>query len=299
MTDANRRYHDRVAARYDAIYERDAYWDYYFEVSWQDLKSSLPRDQGPEVLDVGCGTGRYGLKLLKSGYRVVFSDLSPRMVDRALEAAAEEYAPDRFRGAAADITDLAPFEDRSFSFLTGQGDPLSFASDWRRALKAIHRVLRPGGRAVLSVDNRYGAIDVFERRRELDELEKFLEDGQGEWLAKKAEERFAFHAFTPKELRRGAERAGLVFIGLIGKTIFDLRGGHPWLEDREARRRLLGLELRHGGSELALGRAHHLQLTLARPEEDAEGNPIVPDGARTAHDGAPPARRRGRGRKRR
>jgi SAM-dependent methyltransferase len=266
VKDPNRSYHDRIAARYDDIYGKDPYWDYYFEVSWQDLKKSLPQDLGKPVLDAGCGSGRYGIKLLKSGFRTVFSDLSAKMVDVAARKAAEAAPGRSYETAVADIVDLAPFADGQFSLVIAQGDPLSFASDTRAALRSIFRVLMPGGRAVLSVDSRFGGIDPFLQRKDLDGLEAFLDSGEGEWLAHRKDERFPFHAFTAEELRRECERAGFAVRHLIGKTLFDLRGGHPWLEDSAQRRRLLRLEERHGASAAALGRAHHLQVSVERPK---------------------------------
>jgi hypothetical protein len=44
------------------------------------MKAYLPRDLARETHDVGCGTGVFGLKLLKVGSRVLFSDLSTRVL---------------------------------------------------------------------------------------------------------------------------------------------------------------------------------------------------------------------------
>ena len=65
----NETYHDRIAARYDDIYDRDPYWDYYFEVGSRHLRRYLPADLAHPVLDAGCGTGLYGLARIdrKSG----------------------------------------------------------------------------------------------------------------------------------------------------------------------------------------------------------------------------------------
>jgi len=269
MATPNQRYHDRIAHRYDDIYAKDPYWSYYFDVSWQDLKRSLPRDLGLPILDAGCGTGLYGLKLMRSGYTVVFSDLSRKMLDVAEHKAAERFPDREVEVVQADFTDLSPFTDQRFSLIVAQGDVLSFATDWRQALRSVRRVLAPGGRAVLSVDGRFGAITPFLKRNDLTGLAEFLDSGDGEWLADRKEERFPLHAFDAVELQKGAARASLAVVRIIGKTVFDLRGGHPWLEQTDTRTRLLQLERRFGETARALGRAHHLQVTLARAE-DAE-----------------------------
>ncbi|NLE62016.1 MAG: class I SAM-dependent methyltransferase, partial [Planctomycetes bacterium] len=78
----NQRYHDRVAGRYESIYD-DAYWQWHDALTWEHLKRFIPRDLTSAVADLGCGSGKWGRRLLKSGYRVTFVDLSAKMVDEA------------------------------------------------------------------------------------------------------------------------------------------------------------------------------------------------------------------------
>src|SRR4051812_46381780 len=63
---ASRKYHNRVARQYDQIYD-DRYWEFHDELTWRAIKPHLPRDANGPCLDLGCGTGKWGLKLLKSG----------------------------------------------------------------------------------------------------------------------------------------------------------------------------------------------------------------------------------------
>ena len=75
------KYHDRIAAFYDAIYKNDPYWQMVCEISWRHIKRFLPADLSTRCLDIGCGTGQWGLRLLKSGYEVDFLDISQKMLD--------------------------------------------------------------------------------------------------------------------------------------------------------------------------------------------------------------------------
>ena len=38
----NRKYHDRIAAKYDQVYDTE-YWRFYREISWRHLKPYLDR----------------------------------------------------------------------------------------------------------------------------------------------------------------------------------------------------------------------------------------------------------------
>src|ERR1700709_1457533 len=79
--DGSRRYHDRVARQYDSIYD-DPYWEFHDELTWRQTKPHLPRDANAALADLGCGTGKWGLKLLKSGFSVSFVDHWGSMVEQ-------------------------------------------------------------------------------------------------------------------------------------------------------------------------------------------------------------------------
>ena len=186
MKDANEKYHDRVAARYDDVYGRDAYWEYYLEAGRRRIKKHLPRDLAHPVLDAGCGTGLYGLWLLKSGFKVVFADLSQKMLDRAEEKASAMPQRKNATFVKSDLQRSAEFADGTFSLVLAQGDPLSFVPDPALAVRHMARILRPGGIVAAGVDSRFGGLDVFVKRArpaEVDELASFLRTGTATWLA--------------------------------------------------------------------------------------------------------------------
>src|SRR5256885_5642867 len=82
LHDPSRRYHDRVARQYDSIYD-DPYWHFHDELTWRTVKPHVPRDLAAQCLDLGCGTGKWGLKLLKSGFATTFVDHSAAMIEQA------------------------------------------------------------------------------------------------------------------------------------------------------------------------------------------------------------------------
>src|SRR5262245_41213371 len=116
---ANERFHDRIASKYDSIYsENDLYWRFYREITWKHLRPFLPRNANARALDLGSGTGEWGIRLLKSGFRVTFVDLSQEMLESARQRVANE-AP---RGDAsfhkADLADLSGLPEGEYEFAT-------------------------------------------------------------------------------------------------------------------------------------------------------------------------------------
>lgn len=256
----NRRYHDRVAGRYDQIYD-SAYWRFYREVSWRHLKPHLPTHRPAHGADLGCGTGWFGVRLVKAGLHTVFLDPSPKMLEAsraALEAVGPRAVEARFlQGEMEDLRELA---DGSLDFATGQGDPLSFCADPRRALAELRRVLRPGAGLVLSVDNRVAGV-----RTLLDEPSpaaalELLRTGRTRWRAQRHEEAFGMKMFDRDELHGLLERAGFAVRSWIAKTCLVQRHNEAWLEDAEARRQLLDAEESVHGLPHWFGLAGHLQV---------------------------------------
>jgi len=150
-TDSNRKYHDRVASRYDSIYD-DQYWEFHDRITWNHIKPFLPKDLKAHVMDLGCGTGKWGLKLLKTGYPTTFTDLSTNMlleVRKKLDDWSQQ--PDltakvsRAMVQQADAVDLRAFPENQYELITAMGDVVSICTDAGRCLSEVHRLLKPGG----------------------------------------------------------------------------------------------------------------------------------------------------------
>src|SRR3954454_20178367 len=103
---ANEHYHDRVAVKYDQMYSGPR-WDMWYEISWSPMKAHLPSDLRAPVIDLGCGTGKYGLRIAKSGYTVTLSDLSHGMLEVARQKAATMGLDARVDFVKADVMDLS------------------------------------------------------------------------------------------------------------------------------------------------------------------------------------------------
>ena len=110
------------------------------------MESHLDAARGRRVLDLGCGRGERSVDLLGRGARVDGIDISPVYVAQA-EAAAQEagHDPSQFAFVAGDAHHL-PYDDETFDLVVGDG--ILHHLDLDAALREVHRVLAPGGRAL-------------------------------------------------------------------------------------------------------------------------------------------------------
>jgi SAM-dependent methyltransferase len=105
---------------------------------------------GHDVLEVGCGPGLDVVRFARGGARVTGVDISPV----ALELATDDC---RLAGVQATLLEAngahLPLADSSFDLVYCHG-VLSFVRDPAGVIAEAHRVLRPGGQAILMVYNR-------------------------------------------------------------------------------------------------------------------------------------------------
>jgi ubiquinone/menaquinone biosynthesis C-methylase UbiE len=146
------------------------------EMIWRMIEPHLPRDKNRIVLDLGGGTGVWGLRIAELGYRVVIVDVSAGFLARAREKAIAAGVASRVTFMENDICDLSVFEGETSDLVLALGDPICCGSSPDRTAKGIFRVTRNGGWFIGDVENRYRSTD--ERRAcGWQELERVLLDG--------------------------------------------------------------------------------------------------------------------------
>ncbi|MBT9168644.1 MAG: Glycine/sarcosine N-methyltransferase [Syntrophomonadaceae bacterium] len=105
------------------------------------------------VLDLACGTGAYAVELSRLGYEAWGMDLEPALIEQAQKKAADAKAAARF--IVGDMREpSAP--GQLFDGLFCIGNSLAHlleASDLRKALAAMRRVLNSPGRDVFQIVN--------------------------------------------------------------------------------------------------------------------------------------------------
>ncbi|MFB9689470.1 class I SAM-dependent methyltransferase [Amycolatopsis plumensis] len=121
-----------------------------FAASFEDVLRLLPSNA--HVLDCSCGTGQLAVGLAGRGIQVVATDASDAMVRRTAELA-EEFGAS-VRAVRASWEELpGHFEDGTFDMVFCVGNSLHHAEGARgrvAALESMSRLLRPGGRLVLT-----------------------------------------------------------------------------------------------------------------------------------------------------
>ncbi len=99
------------------------------------------------VLDLACGTGEDAVLLAERGFQVVGMDRSYGMLDEAAAKSCSVVPRPLF--VQMDASSLAAFRDSAFDAMLSNFGGLSCIPDLRATLRECHRLLRPGGTAVL------------------------------------------------------------------------------------------------------------------------------------------------------
>ncbi len=142
---------EEIAEEYDENRFQDSNWrKKYFDIFERGCVTRWIRPGS--VLDVGCGTSRFGFIQNYTGI-----DFSEPMLEKAREKHPDnEY----IQGDAKEL----PFEDNSFDNVISTR-LLMHIDNWEKAVEEMHRVCKPGGRIIFDVKPQ-GVMSILLRWRQ-------------------------------------------------------------------------------------------------------------------------------------
>ncbi|MFE1167568.1 class I SAM-dependent methyltransferase [Nocardiopsis sp. NPDC058789] len=136
--------YDAFAEAYSAENDSNLMNAHYERPAMLDLAGDVG---GRRVLDAGCGSGPLSLELRDRGAVVTGFDVSAEMVGLARKRLGDD--------ADLRVHDLArplPYSDGAFDDVVASLS-LHYLREWEGPLRELRRVLRPGGRLLVSVDH--------------------------------------------------------------------------------------------------------------------------------------------------
>lgn len=140
-------HYDSFAESYSTDNESSIFNAYYERPAMIALAGEV---DGRRVLDAGCGSGPLSAALRAKGAIVTGFDGSPAMVELARQRLGDD--------ADLQVADLGrplPFADDAFDDAVASL-VLHYLRDWAPPLAELRRVLKPGGRLLLSVYHPFG-----------------------------------------------------------------------------------------------------------------------------------------------
>lgn len=147
---------DQYASQYDEWYSEKK-GKFVDEVETKLLFQMIEIKEGMKILDVGCGTGNFSMKLAEMGCRVTGIDISEEMLSIARKKVAEKGLDIKFINM--DINDLK-FEENEFDAAVSMA-AFEFIEDGRTALESLQKIVKKDGLVAIgtiSSDSEWGQL---------------------------------------------------------------------------------------------------------------------------------------------
>ena len=146
----------KAAVEYDSWYQTKL-GNFVDEVETKIAFDLFEPKAEEKILDVGCGTGNFSIKLAQKGCEVTGIDISEPMLEKAAEKAKKLNLDIDFK--KANVVNLE-FEDNHFDSVFSMA-AVEFISDPEKAMQEMKRVVKPGGKILLGTirkDSDWGEI---------------------------------------------------------------------------------------------------------------------------------------------
>lgn len=160
MKDKIRSAYEEMAESYHKMIEHKPHNAYYDRPNTLSL---MPEVKGKSILDAACGPGKYAEILMAQGADVTGFDISPRMV-----AFAKERNKDAGTFFVHDLANpLDMLENESIDIVLC-ALALHYLQDWTPTIMEFHRVLKPEGHLVISIEHPFFEFNFFKSTKYFD-----------------------------------------------------------------------------------------------------------------------------------
>lgn len=191
----------------------------FYERAFDLITAELHPPAGATFLDAGCGSCAHTVRLARRGFDVCAVDFSESALDMARSQLEATGLDERITLHREDLTRLS-FADGSFDYAICWG-VLMHVPDVAQAVAELSRVLRPGGRLVVSEGN-VGSLEARTRRglqrllgrggADVKEtpagLERWKDSAGGRLVTRQADVDWLVSAFASRGLRLSKRVAG-------------------------------------------------------------------------------------------
>ncbi len=210
------------------------------------VERELGGDRSKRILDIGCGTGRHAIELVKRGYQVTGFDLSEAQLRRAREKAAAAGVSIDFQRRDATQPHFNNEFDAAIMFCEGAFSLME--TDEKNYAVLVHAAtaLRPGGKLMLTAlsalfplfhsvkdflaaeesASTFGTL-TFDLTTFRERIKMTFEDDDGQSHTIEADERH----YTPAELSWLLKTAGFATVDIFGARLGQFSRDHALTPD--------------------------------------------------------------------
>ncbi|MGI9428339.1 MAG: class I SAM-dependent methyltransferase [Bythopirellula sp.] len=140
----------QIASAYEQMFRRANTALPENDDQWEFVKRHLPEDHEATVLDAGCGNGKYTRAILQAGYRDTLAlDLFESNLESGIDAS-------RYVCASVAAT---PFAEEAFDLICSLS-VIFYLDDPADALREYQRLLKPGGKVIISCHTKYSLFTL-------------------------------------------------------------------------------------------------------------------------------------------
>jgi ubiquinone/menaquinone biosynthesis C-methylase UbiE len=156
-SDAEITNYDSIADAFIAHAERIDSWNNLYDRP--NTLARLPELKGKKVLDLGCSTGFFTEYVLEHGATVTAVDASRVLIDKL----ARKIKSPKLKLICADISQPMPFLKSNYYDVIICSLVMDYIKDWAALLTELYRVLKKGGRVVITTGHPFAQYLYLQR----------------------------------------------------------------------------------------------------------------------------------------